>query len=113
MRAKGGECANLADVGQRLITDHLKLFPDSLHFGFSGGAPINGSNMDPAKNEWVAIAKSWATQVPAAAPGLDKYARRDLQQLLAHEIDHLQGRLHVQGIGQRRLIHINVATSHE
>lgn len=92
---RGPECEALADAGRLLLDmDRLKYFdlagfefshPDST---FEAGAPING--------HWVVIADKF----------VDKLYKRtdwpyDLQWILAHELDHHLGELHIGALYDR------------
>jgi hypothetical protein len=100
MDSLGGECAALAAVGRRLVADrHIRIYVNSAFPAFSGAAPLDGSNTNPAVNEWMVLSDAWFDSFYDASHHTtfphDLYAPRNLEQVLAHEADHLVGREHV------------------
>lgn len=95
MAAKGGTCAALASIGTALLNSgNLHLY-DQSWFTFGGAAPLNGGSTG-----WMALSRTWTTTfydadhvTPIASGGEPQH--RDLQQVLAHELDHLAGSDHV------------------
>jgi len=101
MRAKGGSCAQLAAVGDAVIASRqLRVFESGRNtpyeywwgFGRNGGAlPENGGPSGP--EAYIALGSSLTDQfwddLHAAPNGVT------LQWILAHELDHLLGRGHV------------------
>jgi hypothetical protein len=96
MDAIGGVCSTLAAIGRRLvIEDHIKIYKQGDFPGFGGRSPPNGSNSNPSANEWTTIADNWFDAYydkdHKSSIVHDAWAPRDLQQVLAHELDHLNG----------------------
>lgn len=95
MAAKGGVCASLAAIGTSLLNANSLHMYDQSWYNFGGAAPMNGG-----KAGWVVVSRTWtatfydtAHVTPTGQNGEPQH--RDLQQLLAHELDHLAGRDHV------------------
>jgi hypothetical protein len=68
----------------------LVIFP-----GFGGRSPVNATNDRPSVNAWTTIADNWFDawydKDHKSSPAHDAWAPRDSQQVLAHELDHLNG----------------------
>jgi hypothetical protein len=102
MKAKGGVCAQLAALGEgylasgnlHMIDDQARYWDDYEQRSISMGAaaPRNGGNFS-----YIAIGyswtKSWYDAQHATPEGTES---RTLQQILAHELDHLNGEDHLQ-----------------
>lgn len=100
MDSIGGVCSSLAQLGRTLLAnDELRVFANEDFRTFGGAAPENGANVDPTTNRWVVISNAFTNAfydaAHATSPVKDKFAPRTLQQVLAHELDHLQGNSHL------------------
>ena len=91
--ARGGICTTIASVlTNRLDVGALRLYP-------GGVASFGGvvSDVNAGTDGWLMIAREWLT-TSAGAPFVQTYGAgtisRTLQQLLAHEGDHLIGNTH-------------------
>jgi hypothetical protein len=96
MDAIGGVCSTLAAIGRQLVDSNtIRVFVQNDFPGFGGRSPPNGAHSDPADNEWSTIGDvwfdAWYDADHKSSIVHDRFAPRDLQQLLAHELDHLNG----------------------
>lgn len=92
MNAKGGVCSTLAGIGYYLLAHDAIRIVDGLMWGFSGAAsPSRGTN------GWLVLSDfftTWAYDADHATTVTDRELEsRTLQQILAHELDHLNGQL--------------------
>jgi hypothetical protein len=66
---------------------------------YAGAAPTWGSFDNPAKNEWFVVSDYFVDLHSDAAHASklpdDYWAPRTLQQVVAHELDHLNGQNHL------------------
>ncbi len=89
MAAKGGTCAVSANIGQTLLANNQMKIASNYSFG--GAAPGN-----QGANGWIVLNEYWANTAFDALHELIQFDSqgvshaRTLQQLLAHEIDHLR-----------------------
>ncbi len=98
MRAKGGECAQLASIIESLRNrGRIRIYTDGAH-PFSGAAPLVTDGT--GGNHWMVLSNSWFTTYnsPSKATAQEP-VRRWLDHTLAHEGDHLSGRTHTDSGG--------------
>ncbi|MBA3645731.1 MAG: hypothetical protein H0W63_06080 [Gemmatimonadaceae bacterium] len=90
MNAKGGICSTLANIGYSLMVSGAIRMVDGLTWGIGGAASPSQGN-----NGWLVLADYWTTTAYDSAHATVVTERekesRTLQQLLAHELDHLNG----------------------
>jgi hypothetical protein len=96
MDALGGICSTLASVLNSLLTPgrgDLHIFPaTAVHVG--GSAPRNGGSSGP--DSWMAISNFWTEFAwDQSHVTINEPVPRDLQQILAHEADHLMNNGHI------------------
>ncbi len=96
MSLKGGTCAVMAAVGQALLNNNkIRLTPVSANYAWGGAAPVSQGSAG-----WMLLSDYWTNvafdirhpNVRVDSQGVTH--TRTLQQLLAHEIDHLRGQGH-------------------
>ncbi|MDB4876945.1 MAG: hypothetical protein JWM41_3391 [Gemmatimonadetes bacterium] len=92
MRSIGGICVTLANIGDAVLNrGDLHLYSTSSWPGFGGGAPQGGGAS--GGYSWVTLANGWTNNYYDASH--KDGSGRDLQQLLAHEFDHLNNGRHL------------------
>lgn len=105
MRQKGGECEALADIGDSLLNRDgaFRVFPQG-SYKLSGAAPLNGGTSGP--NSWAIISQDVVNRFyDSSHKGRIKNSNTGLwyditlQSILAHELDHLAGRMHIEENG--------------
>lgn len=97
MRAKGGVCATMADVGQGLLATHLRVFEDdgTRTYDFTAF-----THRYPSGEAFVGISSRIVDYLYAGEITTPTGYRVSLQSTLAHELDHVRGDLsHVAGTG--------------
>lgn len=105
MRQKGGECVALADIGDSLLNRDgaFRVFPQA-SYPFSGAAPLNGGSSGP--NSWAILSADVVDRLYDSThkgriknPNTNLWYDITLQSALAHELDHLAGRMHIEENG--------------
>jgi hypothetical protein len=98
MRNRGGICATLADIGFHYLNNGTLHMIDGTFWKMGGTAPRYGG-----LNAYLAIDWAWTERFYDAdhTTTVDDHELivRDLQQVLAHELDHLNGEDHVHDTG--------------
>jgi hypothetical protein len=92
MRAINATCAGLAAIGDALLArGDLRVFAhsDSLKGGY---APLGGGSSGP--HSFIAIENSWTDVFFDDSHHTNESIHRNLQQVLAHGLDHLNGETH-------------------
>jgi hypothetical protein len=102
MHQLGGICAELATIGDALLSQQpsrLRIFPHST-FKEGGWAPLNGGSSGP--NAWMLISTRLTDNFYDAAhmgtatdPNSGNVYPATLQTILTHELDHLKGNPHL------------------
>ncbi len=96
MNAKGGDCSRLANIGYYLMVIGAVRVVDGLQWALGGAAPRGNGN-----DGYMVIADHWTNWAYDSAHATTITERekesRTLQQILAHELDHLDGKDHIPG----------------
>jgi hypothetical protein len=92
MHALGGTCSTLATIGDALVSSNRIHVFKSGAFPFGGAAPV-GAGSGP--NAYMVISTSFTdVHYDRAHATKGEPYRRTLQEVLAHELDHLAGQGH-------------------
>ena len=98
----GGDCGAIGNaLSASLQMGYIRIYSQSSYTGFSGAAPTGGSTPQygglGSAYSWVAISDYWTTKGFDSMHPTAETPPRDLQQVLAHEGDHLLGADHLPG----------------
>jgi len=90
MHAIGGICDTLAKIGDSLLVHGtLKMYKPAAADSGGAWAPAGGGDHGP--NSWMALSQVWTDVYFDSTRHTMESVHRNLQQTLAHELDHLNG----------------------
>jgi hypothetical protein len=99
MRNKGGICATLADIGFHYLNNGTLHMIDGTFWHMGGTAPRYGGLNAYIAIDWLWTQSYYDADHPTTVSDKELIVR-DLQQILAHETDHLNGEDHVHDTGR-------------